>query len=147
MEGSRVQPSGWKWEESHLGKRDRDYDIVCSIWKHVEGTEQRSVSQHKGYPSIKIAHNIAPHTLVGKIQLKEKVYDRYTAFEMNNEKGDMYDSGKDFVENMLCQNPIMTGVRWFNLPNTMEVLEKVAVQFNKDSSKLIPEKNVYRRDN
>lgn len=66
---------------------------------------------------------------------------------MNNDKGDMYDSGKDFVENMLCQNPVMTGVRWFNLPNTMEVLEKVAVQFNKDSSKLIPEKNVYRRDN
>ena len=65
---------------------------------------------------------------------------------MNNEKGDMYDSGKDFVENMLCQNPVMTGVRWFNLPNTMEVLEKVAVQFNKDSSKLIPEKNVYRRE-
>ena len=85
--------------------------------------------------------------MVGKIQLKEKVYDRYTAFEMNNEKGDMYDSGKDFVENMLCQNPVMTGVRWFNLPNTMEVLEKVAVEFNKDSSKLIPEKNVYRRDN
>ena len=89
---------------------------------------------------------MAPHTLVGKIKLKEKVYDRYTAFEMNNEKGDMYDSGKDFVENMLCQNPVMTGVRWFNLPNTMEILEKVAVQFGKDSSKLIPEKNVYRRE-
>lgn len=65
---------------------------------------------------------------------------------MNNEKGDMYDSGKDFVENMLCQNPVMTGVRWFNLPNTMEILEKVALQFGKDSSKLKPEKNVYRRE-
>lgn len=65
---------------------------------------------------------------------------------MNNEKGDMYDSGKDFVENMLCQNPVMTGVRWFNLPNTMEILEKVALQFGKDSSKLKSEKNVYRRE-
>lgn len=98
------------------------------------------------YPSIKISHNIAPHTLVGKIQLKEKIYDRYTAFEMNNEKGDMYDSGKDFVENMLCQNPVMTGVRWFNLPNTMEILEKVAIYFGKDTSKIIPEKNVYKRE-
>ena len=97
------------------------------------------------YPSIKIAHNIGPHTLVGKIQLQEKVYDRYTAFEMNNEKGNMYDSGKDFVENMLCLNPVMTGVRWFNLPNTMEIMEKVALKFGKDNSKIIPETNHYRR--
>lgn len=97
------------------------------------------------YPSIKIGHNIAPHTLVGKIKLEEKVYDRYTSFEMNNDKGDMYDSGKDFVENMLCLNPVMTGVRWFNLPNTMEVLEKIALHFNKDNSKIIPEQNLYRR--
>lgn len=89
---------------------------------------------------------MAPHTLVGKIKLNEKVYDRYTAFEMNNEKGDMYDSGKDFVENMLCQNPVMTGVRWFNLPNTMEVLEQVALKFGKDTNKIIPEENVYRRN-
>lgn len=97
------------------------------------------------YPSIKIAHNIGPHTLVGKIQLQEKVYDRYTSFEMNNEKGNMYDSGKDFVENMLCLNPVMTGVRWFNLPNTMEIMEKVALKFGKDNSKIIPEDNHYRR--
>ena len=98
------------------------------------------------YPSIKIAHNIAPHTLVGKIILDEKVYDRYTNFEMNNEKGNMYDSGKDFMENILCQNPVMTGVRWFNLPNMMEILEKVAIKFDKDNSKIVPEDNVYRRD-
>ena len=98
------------------------------------------------YPSIKISHNIAPHTLVGKIILDEKVYDRYTNFEMNNEKGNMYDSGKDFMENILCQNPVMTGVRWFNLPNMMEILEKVSIKFGKDNSKIVPEDNVYRRD-
>ena len=98
------------------------------------------------YPSIKIAHNIAPHTLVGKISLDEKVYDKYTAFEMNNDKGDMYDSGKDFMENVLCQNPVMTGVRWFNLPNMMEILEMVANEFNKDVSKIVPEENKYRRE-
>lgn len=98
------------------------------------------------YPSIKIAHNIAPHTLVGKISLNEKVYDRYTAFEMNNDKGDMYDSGKDIMENLLCQNPVMTGVRWMNLPNMMEILEMVAKEFGKDSSKIIPEENKYRRE-
>lgn len=98
------------------------------------------------YPSIKIAHNIAPHTLVGKISLDEKVYDKYTAFEMNNDKGDMYDSGKDFMENILCQNPVMTGVRWFNLPNMMEILEMVAKEFDKDTSKIVPEENKYRRE-
>jgi DNA polymerase elongation subunit (family B) len=98
------------------------------------------------YPSIKIAHNIAPHTLVGKISLDEKVYDKYTAFEMNNDKGDMYDSGKDFMENILCQNPVMTGVRWFNLPNMMEILEMVANEFGKDTSKIVPEENKYRRE-
>ena len=98
------------------------------------------------YPSIKIAHNIAPHTLVGKISLDEKVYDKYTAFEMNNDKGDMYDSGKDLMENILCQNPVMTGVRWFNLPNMMEILEMVAKEFDKDTSKIVPEENKYRRE-
>jgi DNA polymerase elongation subunit (family B) len=98
------------------------------------------------YPSIKIAHNIAPHTLVGKISLDEKVYDKYTAFEMNNDKGDMYDSGKDFMENILCQNPVMAGVRWFNLPNMMEILEMVAKEFDKDTSKIVPEENKYRRE-
>lgn len=102
------------------------------------------------YPSIKIAHNIAPHTLVGKISLEEKVYDRYTAFEMTREVSgkivDMYDSGKDFVENMLCQNPVMTGVRWMNLPNMMEILEMVAKEFDKDMSKINPEENKYRRE-
>lgn len=95
------------------------------------------------YPSIKITHNIGPHTLVGKIILKEKVYDRYTNFEMKENK---YDAGKDFVENMLCNNPIMTGVRWFNLPNTMEVMEKFALKFGLEHDKLTPEPNIYRRD-
>ena len=36
------------------------------------------------------------------------------------------------MENVLCDNPIMTGVRWFNLPNTTEVLEKFALEFDLD---------------
>ena len=40
----------------------------------------------------------------------------------------------------------MTGVRWMNLPNMMEILEKVAIKFGKDNSKIVPEENVYRRD-
>ena len=104
------------------------------------------------YPSIKILHNIGPHTLVGKISFEEKVYDRYTAYEMGDrrsnkkeDKKDKYDSGKEFIENMLCDNPIMTGVRWFNLPNTTEVLEKFALQFDLDRENLVPEPNIYRR--
>lgn len=101
------------------------------------------------YPSIKITHNIGPHTLVGKIHLKEKVYDRYTEYEMggNKDKKYQYDSGKDFIENYLCCNPIMTGVRWFNLPNMMELIEKAAYKFGKDDAvKITPEANIYRRD-
>ena len=58
----------------------------------------------------------------------KKVYDRYTSFEMNNDKGNMYDSGKDFVENFLCQNPVMTGVRWLNF-----LIMEILVEFDKDS--------------
>ena len=65
---------------------------------------------------------------------------------MFNDKGDKYDSGKDIVENILCQNPVMTGVRWMNLPNTTEILKMVAQYFNKDASKIIPEENNYRRE-
>jgi hypothetical protein len=50
------------------------------------------------------------------------------------------------MENILCQNPVMTGVRWFNLPSMLEIMEKVAIKFGKDNSKIIPDENVYRRD-
>ena len=47
------------------------------------------------YPSIKILHNIGPHTLVGKIILTEKVYDRYTAFEMGDRQSNKKEDKKD----------------------------------------------------
>ena len=37
------------------------------------------------------------------------------------------------------------GVRWFNLPNTTEVLEKFALEFDLDRKDLVPEPNIYRR--
>ena len=49
------------------------------------------------------------------------------------------------MENILCDNSIMTGVRWFNLPNTTEVLEKFALEFDLDRKDLVPEPNIYRR--
>ena len=66
---------------------------------------------------------------------------------MNNDKGNMYDSGKDFIENVLCQNAVMTGVRWMNLPNMTEIIEQVALHFGKDLEKINPEQNNYRREN
>lgn len=94
------------------------------------------------YPSIKITHNIGPNTLVGKIKLDMKVEDRYSVPDIIDGK---YDPAKDLTEHMLCDNPIMTGVRWFNLPNMTEVLKQVGLHFKKDVSKIVPEVNNYKR--
>ena len=73
----------------------------------------------------------------------DELYEQYR--QVLGDKKDKYDSGKDFMENILCDNSIMTGVRWFNLPNTTEVLEKFALEFDLDRKDLVPEPNIYRR--
>lgn len=66
------------------------------------------------YPNINITFNIAPNTLVGKINIQGD-------FDFVKDEDEDYDMGKDFVENMLIKNPCNMGSKWFGLP-TFEVL-------------------------
>ncbi|WP_304576746.1 hypothetical protein [Romboutsia ilealis] len=94
------------------------------------------------YPSIIITFNIGPNCLVGKLIIKDKkIADRYNFKEIAEGK---YDAGKDFMEAVLSENVLMTGVRWFNLPNTETLIEEFETKFklNKKKKKSI----VFRKE-
>lgn len=85
------------------------------------------------YPHIIIAFNIAPNCMVGKLILNTTVEDLYNVKDIDNDK---YDAGKDFVDNLLINNPAMLGSKWFNLPN-MDALHEKFKDYFEISNKLI----------
>ena len=85
------------------------------------------------YPSIIITFNIGPNCLVGKLIIKDKkIADRYNFKEIAEGK---YDAGKDFMEAILSENVLMTGVRWFNLPNTETLINEFESRFMNSKKK------------
>lgn len=81
------------------------------------------------YPNIIISHNIAPNTMVGKLIIHGISEDKYLHIENyrpdENEIEDessKYDSGKDFVDNYLIDDIPSLAHKWFNLPNTFDVI-------------------------
>lgn len=89
------------------------------------------------YPNIIITFNIGPNCLVGKLTVNDKmISDRYNFKEIAEGS---YDAGKDFMEAVLSGNVLMTGTRWFNLPDTNTLLKELEVEFglNKNIKKSI----------
>jgi hypothetical protein len=52
------------------------------------------------YPNTNIAFNIAKSTMYGRFEIDGEI-----------------DSGKEFTENMIINNPSLLGSKWFNLPS------------------------------
>ena len=69
------------------------------------------------YPSIDLENNIAPNTQIGKIEIENKVYENE-----NRYVNDKYERGGEFIENLVCDNPIVFSNRWLHLANFMEML-------------------------
>ena len=94
------------------------------------------------YPSIILENNIAPNTQVGRIIIEDPD-DPSKKFGLC-EHPDMFSSGDDeakysrggeFLENLMCANPLEFGRRWLGLGDIYQVLEDMRefFKFNKYS--------------
>lgn len=107
------------------------------------------------YPSIILAFNIAPNTLIAKLLVNESVDglikkfnkaleereiekrnredDEKTTDNEEDEEDDaiiVEDQGKDFIDNLLTENIANTGKRWFNLPDINEICEAIESHYD-----------------
>ena len=80
------------------------------------------------YPSLMGEFNIAPNTQIGKIEIREKVYDGENAYHIEPEK---YSRGGEFIENLVTDNHIEFCHRWFKLANVEEMIEDVDEYYNR----------------
>lgn len=72
------------------------------------------------YPSIDMEDNIAPNTLIGKIEIDHVVYMNENAGGFDPEK---FSRSGEFVENMVTDNVIEFCNRWLHLAGIHEILE------------------------
>ena len=61
--------------------------------------------------------NIAPNTLIGKIEIPQKIYDNENAYSMSK-----YSRAGEFVENLMSDNIIEFCKRWLHLAGFYEFL-------------------------
>ena len=91
------------------------------------------------YPSIILENNLAPNTQIGKILIEDPTNPSKT-FSLE-EHQDMYSSsdeiarysrGGEFLENLMCNNPLEFGRRWMRLGDIHQVIEDMReyYQFN-----------------
>lgn len=80
------------------------------------------------YPSLMGEFNIAPNTQIGKIEIREKVYDGENAYHIEEDK---YSRGGEFIENLVTDNHIEFCHRWFKLANVSEMIEDIDEYYNR----------------
>lgn len=74
------------------------------------------------YPSLMGEFNIAPNTQIGRIEIRDKVYDNENAYHTEEEK---YSRGGEFIENLVTDNHIEFCHRWFKLANITEMIHDI----------------------
>jgi hypothetical protein len=70
------------------------------------------------YPSITLQFGIAPNTIIGRINIPQKVFEGENPF-----LNDKYNRGGDFIENLISDNIIEFCRRWLHLAGFKELLE------------------------
>lgn len=86
------------------------------------------------YPHMIIAFNISPHTMIGKLLITKLPYEIEKNMTYRNLRKDKvenikFDAGKDFVDNVLSDDILSLGEKWFNLPSVQEMAELVEKEF------------------
>lgn len=90
------------------------------------------------YPSVIIAFNIAPNTMIGKLLIEEvKAMPRFDYKEPPSDKDKKkakdkairYDAGQDFMDNLLTGNYALTGSTWFNLPDYATIVQELKKRY------------------
>ncbi len=75
------------------------------------------------YPNILMSHNQAPHTMYGKCIIENRINNNhYNKFDLDN---DLYDAGREFVDNIACKDIGALGKKWFNLPSLEELIKEI----------------------
>ena len=72
------------------------------------------------YPSVINEFNIAPNTVIGKLEIDEKVYPNENVY-----KQELYQRGGEFLENIATDNYIEFSHRWFNLASFSDVVDDI----------------------
>ena len=84
------------------------------------------------YPSIILENNLAPNTQIGKVIIEDPTNPN-KQFSLN-EHQDMYSSddeiarysrGGEFLENLMCGNPLEFGRRWMGLGDIHQVIDDI----------------------
>jgi hypothetical protein len=66
--------------------------------------------------------NIAPNTQIGKIEIPQKVYEDENAYGIEESK---YSRGGEFTENLVTDNILDYGGRWFKLGSIREIIDDI----------------------
>lgn len=72
------------------------------------------------YPSLIHQFNLALNTMIGKIIIDDKVYDKENEFNLK-----IFDRGSKFIEDYITQNILIFCSRWLNLANYNELCDDV----------------------
>ena len=86
------------------------------------------------YPSTKIAFNISPNSLIGKLYIDDKYYAGEIFDGDVDDPALKFEAGKEFSENILTDNIFKTGSNWFGLPNLESIIDGI--------DELYPDNNV-----
>jgi len=78
------------------------------------------------YPSLTQEYNMAPNTLIGKINIPQKVYENENG--LHNPK---YTRAGQFIEDLTSNCPILFCHRWLHVGNIREVYTDILEYYNK----------------
>ena len=77
------------------------------------------------YPSITQEYNMSPNTIIGKIDIPQKVYMGENG--LHNPK---YTRSGQFIEDLTSENPILFCHRWMHIANIREMYNDILEYFN-----------------
>lgn len=93
----------------------RIYDEIMNLYDNLDDFDFKSL-----YPSLAREHNTSPDTLIGKIQINQKIYQNENPFMY-----DEYDRGGAFMEDYTTDNPVEFCRRWMHMAGYKDLLADV----------------------
>ena len=81
------------------------------------------------YPSITQQNNMAPNTVIGKINIPDKIWNKENP--LHNPK---YNRSGNFIEDLVTKNWINFGHRWFGLPDYLTMYHNVIEYWTKNKT-------------
>lgn len=81
------------------------------------------------YPWSIISFNISAQTMIGKLLIDKKYYQGNARDDYEEDPNLKFETGKEFVENVLADDAIKLGVNWFGLPSVEEMLNDLEEKY------------------